>query len=202
MLRDELKKEILSLGSDNIGVFGGEYEGGINLQQRIDEIVPLIIFLERKVKNADFLEIGSASGGNTFVFNKYLDIKSTTIIDDNNHPKHNLRKDILKDIEYDEFVGNSQSDEAIEFIKNKDMLFDIIFIDGDHSYDGVRLDTLNYVEFLKPGGFVIFHDTVTMNCRGIVQWMKELTDNKVIPDLEYKKTFYDVLGITVYQKKI
>jgi len=201
MNREELKKEILDLGSDNLSVFGGTYEGGINLQQRIDEIVDLLMFLEDKTENVDFLEIGAASGGNTYVFNKYLDINSTCIVDDNNYPKHGLISEILQDVEYDEFIGNSQSVEAIQYVKDKGMLFDIIFIDGDHSYGGVKLDTINYIEFLKPGGFVIFHDTVTMNCAGVVQWVKELTDG-YYDNLEYIDTYYTNLGITFFKKII
>jgi len=200
MDREKLKNEILDLGSDSLEVFGGKFEGGINLQQRIDEIVDLLMFLIENTEFVDFLEIGAASGGNTFVFNKYLNIVSTCIVDDNKHPKHGLRPENLKDIEYDEFIGNSQSKEAIEYVRNKGMLFDIIFIDGDHSYNGVKLDTINYIEYLKTGGYVIYHDTVTQNCPGVVRWIKELTEG-YYDNIEYIKTFYTHLGITVFRKK-
>jgi tetratricopeptide (TPR) repeat protein len=34
----------------------------------------------------------------------------------------------------------------------------MIFIDGDHTYTGVRLDIDNYLQFVKKDSFVIFHD--------------------------------------------
>jgi hypothetical protein len=33
-----------------------------------------------------------------------------------------------------------------------------IFIDGDHSYQGVRQDILDYFPILAPGGIMAFHD--------------------------------------------
>lgn len=35
---------------------------------------------------------------------------------------------------------------------------DLLFIDGDHSYEGVKSDWNHWSRFLKPGGTVIFHD--------------------------------------------
>ena len=35
---------------------------------------------------------------------------------------------------------------------------DILFIDGDHSYGGVRSDYEMYSEFVAPGGMITFHD--------------------------------------------
>jgi len=35
---------------------------------------------------------------------------------------------------------------------------EFIMVDGDHSYEGVRQDALDYYELLAPGGVMIFHD--------------------------------------------
>lgn len=35
---------------------------------------------------------------------------------------------------------------------------DLLFIDGDHTYDGVVADIVGWIPYVKPGGFVIFHD--------------------------------------------
>jgi len=37
---------------------------------------------------------------------------------------------------------------------------DFLFIDGDHSYDGVKLDFDIYCSLLNPEGIVSFHDIV------------------------------------------
>ena len=35
---------------------------------------------------------------------------------------------------------------------------DFLFLDGDHSYDGVARDFADYVQLVRPGGIVAFHD--------------------------------------------
>lgn len=37
-------------------------------------------------------------------------------------------------------------------------LLDFLFIDGDHSYEGVKLDYEDYKGFVRPGGLIAFHD--------------------------------------------
>ena len=51
------------------------------------------------------------------------------------------------------------------FAANKEMnnvweqLYDIIFIDGDHSYPQCFLDAVNAMETLNKGGCIVFHDS-------------------------------------------
>jgi hypothetical protein len=40
---------------------------------------------------------------------------------------------------------------------------DILFIDGDHSYEGVKADFLAYSSMVRPGGLIAFHDIVSDN---------------------------------------
>lgn len=37
---------------------------------------------------------------------------------------------------------------------------DFLFIDGDHSYEGVKSDYENYQDLVRPGGLVVFHDVI------------------------------------------
>lgn len=37
---------------------------------------------------------------------------------------------------------------------------DFLFIDGDHSYEGVKLDYQMYGPLVRPGGLIAFHDIV------------------------------------------
>jgi predicted O-methyltransferase YrrM len=37
---------------------------------------------------------------------------------------------------------------------------DLLFIDGDHSYEGVKRDWEAFVPFVSPFGVVVFHDTI------------------------------------------
>jgi predicted O-methyltransferase YrrM len=35
---------------------------------------------------------------------------------------------------------------------------DLLFIDGDHSYESCRSDVLAWLPHLKPGGIIVMHD--------------------------------------------
>jgi precorrin-6B methylase 2 len=40
---------------------------------------------------------------------------------------------------------------------------DLLFIDGDHSSTGLQRDIDGWLRFLKPGGYVLFHDYQSVN---------------------------------------
>lgn len=50
---------------------------------------------------------------------------------------------------------NMPSNEAVRIWNRK---IDVLFIDGDHSYKGCMDDWKNFSPFVKPGGWVVFHD--------------------------------------------
>lgn len=57
--------------------------------------------------------------------------------------------------------------------------YDFIFIDGDHSYEGVKSDFINYRPLLSTGGCIAFHDIVdtptTRNAgQGVFRFWSEL----------------------------
>jgi len=154
-------KEVEALGSDSLRVFGGTFEGGINIQQVPDEIAPCInaiIGSGKEIKN--FLEIGSAAGGTSFLFDHVFDLDNLVVIDDNRHPKHGLRQENLKNVaaKVKEFIGNSQEPGIIAGIGDLGYKFDAIMVDGDHSYIGLMADIGNYAPFLADDGFLILHD--------------------------------------------
>lgn len=52
------------------------------------------------------------------------------------------------------------SDDALDVLK--DEMFDFIYIDGLHTYDGVKTDIKNYLPLVKPGGVIGGHDYTDM----------------------------------------
>lgn len=52
-------------------------------------------------------------------------------------------------------VRKYSADAAEDF---PDAFFDLVFIDGDHSYEGCRADIINYLPKVKPGGYLSGHD--------------------------------------------
>jgi predicted O-methyltransferase YrrM len=190
----QIKEYILSQGSDSLYHFGGTYEGGIHLQQHPDEISEILNFLLNQKRINSMLEVGSAAGANAKVFYEILKLNELFIIDDNQHGKHSFRQQNLIGKNYKEYVGNSQSIEAVNWLSSFEKKFDIIYIDGDHSYEGVKKDVKNYLQFLNDDGFMIFHDTVT--CDGVVHLTNELGDFDLSEIFSSKLKF----GISIYKK--
>lgn len=50
------------------------------------------------------------------------------------------------------------STEVIDEVNKHMSSIDFLFIDGDHSYDGVKSDWESYRSFMRPGAIVVFHD--------------------------------------------
>lgn len=166
---EDLIKEIESLGSASIHAFGGSYVGGILLHQIPKEIAQCIHYLMEGDKPVrSYLEIGAAAGGTAYIFDRFFDIEKMVLIDlnDRGRKSEECRRATLENVNYSEFIGYSQSKEAIEFVRNLNRTFDVVFIDGDHTYEGVSADVINYSKFVSPGGYLIMHD-IWETCPGV-----------------------------------
>jgi len=70
--------------------------------------------------------------------------------------------------------------DSIELGKKFKLPIDILSIDGDHSYDGVKGDFDAWTKNLRRGGVVLFHDTEHYdNQCGVPRFFKELPGRKV-----------------------
>ena len=58
----------------------------------------------------------------------------------------------------------------------KDQQWDMVYIDGLHTLEGVSYDIANYKTIIKPGGFVCGHDYGWGNVRHAIG---QLLDDKV-----------------------
>ena len=197
---EEIERFIEDAGSDDLGVFGGTYEGGINCQQIPDEVAPCIhAILESGDRIKSYLEIGVAAGGTTFLFNHFFQFDKIVLVDDNKHQKAGLRANTLKNIEHIEVIGNSQDEESVNQVRVL-APFDIVMIDGDHHYASVKLDTLLYLPFLRAGGFLILHDSALIEW-GVPRVVRELkADKQVIFIEEYISKKHKPCGLAIFQK--
>lgn len=65
----------------------------------------------------------------------------------------------------------SNDPQAIESAKQ--LGIDLLIIDGDHSYEGVKFDFDNYFPFVKPGGYVVLDDYNAKEWPGVQQFVDE-----------------------------
>lgn len=57
------------------------------------------------------------------------------------------------------FIKETSENAYYNFFVREDIKIDLLFIDGDHSYEGVKLDFDLYSKILNPNGLILIHDT-------------------------------------------
>lgn len=199
---DDIEVFIEAQGSDDLGVFGGKVAGGINCQQVPDELAPCLhAILASGVEIHAYLEIGVASGGTTFLVDHFLHPELIVLVDDNQHQKAPLRSEVLKGIRYKEIIGKSLDEVVFDWVKGLGFWFDLILIDGDHNYPGVKLDTVTYLPLLRPGGFVAFHDSAMpqWGVQRVVRELKEDSSMEFVGEYTSKK-HATPLGLALFRK--
>jgi cephalosporin hydroxylase len=71
-------------------------------------------------------------------------------------------------------VGDSHNFDVLEKVESK-APYDVVFIDGDHTYQGVKVDWDMYA---RLGKIVIFHDINPENGLGVSKLWEEIRGNK------------------------
>ena len=100
----------------------------------------------------------------------------------------NISKNNFKS-EVELIKGNSTNNDTINELKKKleGNKIDVLFIDGDHSYEGVKKDFLNYSDFVRSNGLIILDDfNLNGKWPGIRKFAFEMFEN----NLKYK-----ILGV-------
>jgi predicted O-methyltransferase YrrM len=146
--------------------------------------------------NGDAIEIGTYSGGSTIILAKNLingiifSIDPYDLIDiDCSIPLSNIiNKILIRKVKHD-FLNSIENDDFLmthivliqDFSYNvankfEDCNYDLIFIDGDHSYPSIKLDLMMYIPKLKSGGILIVHDKGWPGVRRAVR--EEVTEDR------------------------
>lgn len=102
----------------------------------------------------NILEIGSR-GTTFYILSKFSRGKKVAV------DIQNLKERVYMGMygeDWNFFVGDSQTEEMRTRVSNFCNKFDLIFIDGDHTYDGVKKDFEIYKELLSDRGAILFHD--------------------------------------------
>jgi len=60
---------------------------------------------------------------------------------------------------YPRFVKEKSEDAYYNFFVRENIKIDLLFIDGDHSYEGVKKDFDLYSKIVSPHGLILIHDT-------------------------------------------
>ena len=163
MIRQSTIDQINAAGSDNHEYFGATWTGGYHIQQDPQEFAELVELLQRLGPFENYLAIGIAAGGVERFLVENCKIKNLTVIDDGSHPNHKYWKQNSENMSPAEFIGDSHSEAAKQFLLEDYSDFgayNLVGIDGDHSTQGVLQDWELVQPYLAPNALVWFHDTV------------------------------------------
>lgn len=125
-----------------------------------------------RTKPKAVLEIGTAGGGTLFLMCRIASEDATIISIDLPGGKFGGGYSKRRKFLYRQFTQprqkihllmmDSHKREALEQVKAilGAKKIDLLFIDGDHTYEGVRSDFEMYGPLVRPGGLITFHDIV------------------------------------------
>jgi len=135
-----------------------------NLMQKKTEIKALLEFMAPRAPKT-ILEIGTAGGGTLYLFTTAFKPDLIISVDLPGGPFGGGYSE--QRIALYESFGNvklirDDSHKPETYLKVKELLngkqLDMLFIDGDHTYEGVKEDFRMYSEFVKKEGVIVFHD--------------------------------------------
>lgn len=144
-----------------------------------------------KLKPKNILEIGTQYGGTFNVFCKLASNKKISIdLPEGIHgglpvwmtqQRNQYFLDNFNDVHFLSYDSHLQS--TLDFAEGllHDEKVDVLFIDGDHTYDGVEQDFNMYRRLVRPSGLIVFHDVNYMDfddtCE-VHQFWKDLCDDE------------------------
>lgn len=161
--------------------------------QNVEEIVPVLDHMIQNVLTGNFLEIGTQFGSTFYMLSKiHLNKKISVDLVNGIHGGVSLEmvtnRNIFLQTKFPNthmITGNSQEQSSIRAVGDvlNGELLDVLFIDGDHTYNGVKSDYLNYKHYVRSGGMIVFHDIVArpeniVENVGVPEFWEELEGNK------------------------
>ena len=173
-----LENLIIKLGLNTEGLIANpkilnDNCGGLLIWQYPNQFSKYLCLLRKQNINS-YIEIGCRWGGTFVLTNEYLkmfnNINKSVAVDIIDSPVVNY---CISNNETQFIKINSQDEEFANYMKNN--YFDLIFIDGDHSYDGIKND---YTISKNSGKIFVFHDILNDFCPGVVQFWNELKNNE------------------------
>jgi len=160
----------------------------------------------KNIKNVkNILEIGSYEGRSAIFFLKNFSDSNITCVDTwSGSDEHNSVNFQLIEKNFDLNTSIYQSNNLLmkhkmtsnEFFQKNDKHFDLIYVDGDHSFDQVKIDLINSWNILKNGGFLILDDYMWW-------YYKDLKKNPSTPINDFiKENILNISKLTIWHQVI
>ena len=168
--------------------FNFNYKISLKTFQNKFEIIKFLKLI-KKIEPKIILEIGTAMGGTLFLLSRISDFKATLISVDllngkiGGDKKSTFFRNFAQNRQKIRIIkGDSHKLSTFQNIKKilKNRKVDLLFIDGDHTYSGVKEDFEKYKVLVKNGGLICLHDIVPGpydNVGGVPDFWREIQEN-------------------------
>jgi len=166
-----------------------EFAGKLGITQQVDEI-RWLYDLVRSERPRNVLEIGLDEGGTLFLWTRVA-APDAHVVSVDTRPVGPLgmrapfplaRRAFAHDRQRVDLVMPADSHDPATLARVEALfagaLIDFLFIDGDHSCEGVWQDFRMYSPLVRPGGLVAFHDvsqTPDRSTTGVAAFWREFT---------------------------
>ena len=122
------------------------------------------------------LEVGSFRGYTALLWAEHVS-PGATIVTVDRFPEHG---EAYRNTEYARMIDRRVGDINEEMFKHDPPnSFDLIFIDADHTYEGVKRDTELMLSLVSKTGFILWHDYANWGYfngyNGVPEYLKELS---------------------------
>lgn len=146
------------------------YAGSALRPFQVEEELANMVRDVRKLNPVTVLEIGTAQGGTLFLWTRLAQPHATIVSIDLPGGKFGGGYSTRRVPVYRRFAGKRQKLHLLREDSHAQPTFDrvktlfgetpvdLLFIDGDHTYEGVKKDWEMYSSLVRPGGIIAFHD--------------------------------------------
>lgn len=193
-------------------VLGPSKDAGVmpnkHLMQSYEELMDFCAVVEKLTPKAICLEIGMYRGGTHFLWAQYF----SRVISLEVNPEFckearqvmnacNIQKNVTSAI-INACAHSPQGREEVTTIL-ENMPVDMLFIDGDHTYESSKADFESHHARVREGGIIAFHDAGSpQHMPGVYQAIEEIEQNRDQYGLGEKNlTFHNYAGIAWFVKQ-
>jgi predicted O-methyltransferase YrrM len=161
------------------------------------------LFRVAEMSKHNIVELGRAFGGSTLLLAAATNSRIKSIDNAKSH-KHDYFVTRINKFNFKNIDLHTDDSQKTKLSDGR-FKYDLVFIDGDHSYEGVMADMENWWNNLEPGGHYVLHDCHTgwKISHAVCEFIKDKDIIMHVPPVHNNKYYLHPYGsICHFQKKL